>query len=129
MTKIRKDKKARTKRRKDKKTKTKKRVYFVTSGQFCTLAMFSNRLPERMQNHTGCNCLISLHCVFSNVSSKFLHRWMHNHTGCKCLFFSNEFFSSSNESSNCLPERLRNHSVYICLTFPHCGFSKVYSNC
>ena len=40
-----------------------------------------------MQNHTGCNCLISLDCVFSNVSSKFLHRWMHNYTGCICLIF------------------------------------------
>ena len=30
----------------------------------------------------GCVCLIFLHCVFSNVSSKRLHKRMDNHTGC-----------------------------------------------
>ena len=30
----------------------------------------------------GCICLIFLHCVFSNVSSKRLHKRMDNHTGC-----------------------------------------------
>ena len=30
----------------------------------------------------GCICSIFIHCVFSNVSSKRLHKRMDNHTGC-----------------------------------------------
>ena len=53
-----------------------------------------------MHNHTGCICLIFLHCVFSNVSSNCLHMRMHNHTGSICLS-SPQFWLPSPELQYC----------------------------
>ena len=41
-----------------------------------------DRLPDRMQSHTGYICLTFLNCAFSNVSSNRLHEKMQSHTGC-----------------------------------------------
>ena len=45
-----------------------------------------------MHNHTGCICLTFLRCVFSNVSSRRLHKRMQNHTGCIYLIFHWQLF-------------------------------------
>ena len=50
---------------------------------------------------------------------------MQNHIGCICLTFLHCAFS--NVSSNCLPERMQSHIGCICSTFPHCEFSNVSS--
>ena len=47
----------------------------------------SNCVPERMQTHIGCICIIFVHCAPSNVSSHCLQQMMQNHTGCICLTF------------------------------------------
>ena len=55
---------------------------------FCVFSnVSSKRLHRRMHNHTGCICLTFLHCGFSNVSSNRLSDMMQNHTGCICLSF------------------------------------------
>ena len=81
----------------------------------------SSSLPERIQSHTGCNCLSFLHCVFSNVSSTCLAERRHSHTGCICLS-SSPHCVFSNVSSNCLPERVQNNTGCTCLAFLHCVF-------
>ena len=63
---------------------------YVQIGHCAFSNVSSNRLPERMQNHTGCICLTFFHCVFLNVSS------------------------------NCLPKKMHSRIGYICLTFPCC---------
>ena len=78
-----------------------------------------------MQSHTGCICLIFLHCAFSNESSKRLHERMQNHSGCICLTFLHCAFS--NVSSKRLHERMQSHIDCICLTFLRCEFSDVSS--
>ena len=50
---------------------------------------------------------------------------MKNHTGCICLTFLHCAFS--NVLSNCLLERMQSHTGCICLTFLHCAFSNVPS--
>ena len=60
-----------------------------------------------MHSHTGCICLTFLHCGFSNVFSKRLHKRMHSHTGCICLIFLQCVFS--NEPSDGLHERMHTH--------------------
>ena len=40
-----------------------------------------------MQRHIGSICLTFLHCKFSNVSSKRLHKRMQSHIDCICLTF------------------------------------------
>ena len=47
-------------------------VAFVTFLQCAFLNVFSNCLPDRMQNHTCCIYSTFLHCAFSNVSSNCL---------------------------------------------------------
>ena len=44
----------------------------------------SNRLPERMHSHIGCNCWAFLHCVSSNVSSKCWHKHLYSYIDCIC---------------------------------------------
>ena len=78
----------------------------------------SKNLGQCIQSRTGCICLTWLNCVFSNVSSKHLHKRMHNHIGCICLTFLHCVFSDV--SSNCLHERMHNHIGCICLAFLHC---------
>ena len=51
---------------------------------------------------------------------------MHSHIGCICLTFLHCVFS--NVSSNCLLERMQNHTGCICWTFHHCAPSNVSSN-
>ena len=46
---------------------------------------------------------------------------MHNYTGCMCLTFLHCVFL--NVTSNCLPDRKQSHTDYICLTFLRCVFS------
>ena len=60
-------------------------------------------------------CIVTLMCVFSNVSSNHLLGQIQNHTGCICLTFLRYVFS--NVSSNCLHKRMHNHTGCICLTF------------
>ena len=99
----------------------------------------SNWLPEKMQSHIGCICLTFLHCVSSNVSSSCLDQNRHIHTGCTSWFFSTVCFQMSpqtvcpsgciitlvaffllfstvfsNDSSNCLPEKMQSYTVCIC---------------
>ena len=45
------------------------------------------QMSEKMKNHTGGICLVFLHCVFSNVSTKSLHNRMHSYIGCICCVF------------------------------------------
>ena len=52
---------------------------------------------------------------------------MQSHIGCICLTFLHCAFL--NVSSNCLPEKRHSHTDYICLAFLHCVFSNVSSNC
>ena len=80
-----------------------------------------------MLSLSGCICLTFLHCVFSNVFSKLLHRRMQSHIGCICLTFLH--CVSSNVASNDLPERMQNHIHCMCWTLLHCAFSNVSSNC
>ena len=47
--------------------------------------------------------------------------------GCICLTFLHCAFL--NVSSNCLPEQRHSHTGYICLAFLHCVFLNVFSNC
>ena len=42
---------------------------------------------QSRQSHTGCICLIFLHCGCSNVFSNHLPEWMHSHTECIYLTF------------------------------------------
>merc|ERR1712020_671492 len=68
-----------------------------------------------MHSRIGCICLAFLHCAFSNVSSKHLHKRMHSHTGCICLSFLHRVFS--NVSSNRLRDMMHTHIGCICLIF------------
>ena len=63
-----------------------------------------------------------LHSVFSNVSSKCLHRRMRSHIGCICSTFLRCVFS--NVSSIDLPNRMHSHTGCILLAFLHCVTSK-----
>ena len=65
----------------------------------------------RRQSHIGCICLAFLHCAFSNVFSKRLHKKMQSHIGCICLNFLH--FAFSNMSSN--PHSNQDHNF---LNFP-----------
>ena len=73
----------------------------------------SSGLPKR--SHIGCVFMTFLRCVFSNVSSKNLHKRMQSHIGCICWTFCHCVFS--NVSSNCLPEKRHSHIGCTCLTF------------
>ena len=72
-------------------------------------------------------CLTFLRCGFSNESSDCLPERMQIHIGCVYLIFLHGVLSY--ESSNCLPVRMQSHTVCICLIFLHCVFSNVSSNC
>merc|ERR1739846_121277 len=48
--------------------------------------------PERIQSHTGCICLVFLHCAFPNVYSKSLGQRRQSHTGCIFLLFATVYF-------------------------------------
>ena len=74
-----------------------------------------------MHNHTGCICLIFLHCAFSNVSSNGLPERMHSHIGCISLTFLHCVFL--NVSSMYVDQRRHNRIGSIVLPFPHCAFS------
>ena len=52
----------------------------------------SNYLPEKMQIHIACICMIFLHCAFSNVSSKRLHKKRHSNIDYICLTFLHREF-------------------------------------
>ena len=70
-----------------------------------------------------CICMAFLHCAFSSVSSKRLHKRMQSHIGCICLIFLHCEFS--NGSSNDQPEKRHSHIGCISLTFLQCMFSNV----
>ena len=57
--------------------------------------------------------IVWLHCAFSNVSSKRVHRMMQSHIGCICLTFLRCVFS--NVSSNFRQMKMYIHIGYICL--------------
>ena len=73
-----------------------------------------------MQSQTDYNCLIFLHCVFSNDSSNGLPERMHNHIGCIYLTFLHYVFS--NVSPNRPPQRMQSHTGCMCWSFLHCAF-------
>ena len=58
-------------------------ICFCSTFLHCVFSHVSlNRLPDRMQSHTGYICLTFLDCAFSNISSNHLHEKMQSHTGC-----------------------------------------------
>ena len=65
--------------------------------------------------------------VFSNVASDCLPERIHNHIVCICLDFLHCVLS--NVSSKHLHKRMHNHTGCICLAFLHCVFSNESSNC
>ena len=83
--------------------------------------------------------MIRLDCQFLNnhliltrvalLSYVFFSNWlpgrMHSHTGCIGLTFLHCMFS--NVSSNCFIEKIYSYTGCICLTFLHCAFSYVSS--
>ena len=70
--------------------------------------------------------IVWLHCAFSNVSSKRVHRMMQSHIGCICLTFLRCVFSKV--SSNCIHVRMQIYIGCNYLTFLQCAFSNVSSN-
>ena len=106
----------------------------------------SDGLPGMMHIYTGYICLVFLRCVSLNVSSNYLQKRMqihiyyicvtflccvshlcvfskYLHRGCTCSTFLHCVFS--NESSNCLPQRMKTHIGCICLICLHCAFLNV----
>ena len=96
--------------------------------------------------------LVSLHCVYQNVSSNRLPWWLHSHISCICLTFPQHASSdasskcllrqmrshtcqtslqraSSDASSNHLFRQMQSHSAGICEIFRQSAFSNVSSNC
>ena len=88
----------------------------------------SKRLHKRRQSRIGCGCicLAFLHCAFSNVSSNRLHEKMYSYIGGICLTSLHCAFS--NVSLNRLFEKRYSHIGCICMIFLHCAFSNVSSN-
>ena len=70
--------------------------------------------------------IVWLHCAFSNVSSKRVHRMMQSHIGCICLTFLRCVFSKV--SSNFIRVRMQIYIGCNYLTFLKCAFSNVSSN-
>ena len=75
---------------------------------------------QNRQSHTGCICLIFLHCVFSYVFSTNLDQSMQSHTGCICLAFLHCVFSYV--SSKNLDQSMQSHTGCICLILCHCFY-------
>ena len=62
------------------------RVYLAF--HHCALSYVSSkRLPEKMQSHICCICLVFLQCVLSNASPKLLLKLMHICKGNICWVF------------------------------------------
>ena len=79
--------------------------------------------PQNMQKNIGCNS----NAVCSiDVFSKCLLWRMDYHTNCTCGLFSTVLL---NVSSTCMSGRMQSHTECISLTFLHCAFSNVFSNC
>ena len=111
------------------------------------LSVSLNCLHEMIQSNTGCICLTFLHCVFS-ASSNRLHpplcvfkrvlkegaksHWLHLFDFSPlCAFKSVLTFhhcAFSNVSSNCLLKKRHNRTGYICLTFLHCVFKCLFKS-
>ena len=72
-------------------------------------------------------------CIVALVAFFYFPHWvlkclleLHSRIGCICLTFLHCGFS--NVSSNCLHQRMHSDTGCICLTFLHCVFSNVSSN-
>ena len=72
-------------------------------------------------------------CIFTLVAFVWLFSTVSPQFACLsgCIITLVAFLHSvfSNVPSNCLPERMHNHTGCICLTFLHCVLSNVSSNC
>ena len=68
-----------------------------------------------MQSHTSCICFFFLHCA---LSSNRLIQWRHSHIGYICLAFPH--CELSNESSNCISEKIHNYTGCIFWIFLQC---------
>ena len=104
--------------------------YGIGLFYFCELVFFKS-FPMYFQSFfhlrissifLGAFVVNFLHSVFSNVSSKCLHRRMRSHIGCICSTFLRCVFS--NVSSIDLPNRMHSHTGCIRLAFLHCVTSK-----
>ena len=85
---------------------------------------FVGYVNKRMKSYFAFIDFNCLHCCgFLDVSSNCLPERMHNHTGCICLIFHHCGFS--NVSSKHLHQRMHSHIGYIYLTFLLCVFSNV----
>ena len=60
-------------------------ILLFSSVSFQMYLQMAGLQPERIQSHTGCICLVFLHCAFPNVYSKSLGQRRQSHTG--CIFF------------------------------------------
>ena len=99
------------------------RWWMVMFLNFATLCFFICLLKELGSEHAKSHWLhvyIFLQCACSNDSSNCLAERMYGHIGCICATFLRCVFS--NVSSNGLPQRMHSHTGCICLTFLHCGF-------
>ena len=76
-----------------------------------------------MKSYIGCICLTWLHCVFSNVSSKYLDQRRYNQIVCIGFAFLHCAFSCA--SSGFLFDTMHTCTGY--LSFAHCSFPKASS--
>ena len=57
-------------------------IWLFSSVSFQMCLQMAGLQPEGIQSHTGCICLVFLHCAFPNVYWKSLGQRRHGHTGC-----------------------------------------------
>ena len=93
---------------------------------FLTVCLFKCVLKLFEPEDAKLHCFTFLQCAFSYGSSNCLREKMQNHTSCICLTFVQCVFSHG--SSKNLDQCRHNHTGCICWTFHHCAFSYVSSN-
>ena len=123
----------------------------LTFSIVCFKCLLKWPASEYAYSHWLYDCLISLDCVFSNVSSNCVGHGMQKNIGCnsntvcsidvfsKCLLWRMDYHTNCtcglfstvllNVSSTCMSGRMQSHTECISLTFLHCAFSNVFSNC
>ena len=123
----------------------------LTFSIVCFKCLLKWPASEYAYSHWLHDCLISLDCVFSNVSSNCVGHGMQKNIGCnsnavcsidvfsKCLLWRMDYHTNCtcglfstvllNVSSTCMSGRMQSHTECISLTFLHCAFSNVFSNC
>ena len=123
----------------------------LTFSIVCFKCLLKWPASEYAYSHWLYDYLISLDCVFSNVSSNCVGHGMQKNIGCnsnavcsidvfsKCLLWRMDYHTNCtcglfstvllNVSSTCMSGRMQSHTECISLTFLHCAFSNVFSNC